>query len=77
MPLSALPKDTTSKLADKLTSTGSNDYIIFVFANVFQSIILFLPKSAYTENKFDSNGQKKETMVKQYTLIHAQEKDLD
>ena len=38
-----------------------------------QSIIfiLFLPKSAYTENKFDSGGQKKETMAKRYALIHA------
>ena len=42
-----------------------------------QSIILFLPKSAYIENKFDSRGQKKETMAKRYTLVHALEKNLD
>ena len=28
-------------------------------------------------NKFDSSGQKKETMAKRYTLIHAHEKNLD
>ena len=38
--------------------------------------ILFLPKSAYTENKFDSSGQKRATMAKRYTLIHAHEKNL-
>ena len=41
-----------------------------------KSIILFLPELAYIENKFDSSGQKKKTMAKQYTLIHAHGKDL-
>ena len=37
---------------------------------------LLLPKSAYIENEFDSSGQKRETMAKRYTLIHAHEKNL-
>ena len=45
--------------------------------SINQSMILFLPKSALIENKFDSSGQKKETMAKRYTLIHAHEKNLD
>ena len=47
-----------------------------VFFLNHQSIILFLPKSAYIENIFDSSGQRKETMAKRYTLIHAHEKNL-
>ena len=40
-----------------------------------QSIVLFLPKSAYIENKFHSSGQKKELMAKRYQLVHAHEID--
>ena len=39
--------------------------------------ILFLPKSADIEDKFDISGQKYEAMAKRYTLIHAHEKNLD
>ena len=39
--------------------------------SINQSFILCLPKSAYIENKFDSSGQKRDTMAKRYTLIHA------
>ena len=40
IPLNALPMETTSKLAGKLTvpGTGSNDQIMFVFANIPTSI---------------------------------------
>ena len=44
--------------------------------SINQSVILFLPKSAYIANEFDSSGIKKETMAKRYVLIHAQEKNL-
>ena len=47
------------------------------FFNQSINHFIFLPKSAYTENEFDSSGQKKETMAKRNTFIYAHEKNLD
>ena len=44
--------------------------------NSIQCFFIFAQISIH-RNKFDSSGQKKETMAKRYTLIQAHEKNLD
>ena len=63
----------------KTIGKKEHDFTTILILNPFQSInfIIFLPTSAYIENKFDNGGQKKETMAKRYTLIHAHEKNLN
>ena len=47
-------------------NTGSINQFYFIFVQI-----------SIHRNKLHSSGQKKETMAKRYTLIHAHEKNLD